>query len=69
VDSWHGGPPATDLVVDGIVGIGGRGGLRTAAHDVLDAVERLGAPTVAVDVPSGSTRRRVRSRAGPCAPT
>ena len=43
---------AADLVVDGILGIGGRGGLRAAAADV---VRRLpdDAPVVAVDVPSG----------------
>jgi hydroxyethylthiazole kinase-like uncharacterized protein yjeF len=42
-------PP--DVVVDGIVGIGGRPGLRQQA---LDAVLALaGAPMVAVDVPSG----------------
>jgi hydroxyethylthiazole kinase-like uncharacterized protein yjeF len=42
-------PP--DVVVDGIVGIGGRPGLRQPA---LDAVLALaGAPMVAVDVPSG----------------
>jgi hydroxyethylthiazole kinase-like uncharacterized protein yjeF len=40
-----------DVVVDGIVGIGGRPGLRQPA---LDAVMALaGAPVVAVDVPSG----------------
>ncbi len=41
-----------DLVVDGILGIGGRGGLREKAADV---VRRLpdDAPVVAVDVPSG----------------
>ncbi len=42
-------PP--DVVVDGIVGIGGRPGLRQPA---LDAVRALaGVPMVAVDVPSG----------------
>lgn len=42
---------APDVVVDGIVGIGGRGGLREEAARV---VERLrGIPFVAVDVPSG----------------
>lgn len=40
-----------DVVVDGIVGIGGRGGLRPAAVTVLDAL--AGVPVVAVDVPSG----------------
>jgi ADP-dependent NAD(P)H-hydrate dehydratase / NAD(P)H-hydrate epimerase len=43
----------TDLVLDGIVGIGGKPGLRTAALPHVDAVERLGVPVVAVDVPSG----------------
>lgn len=42
-------PP--DLVVDGIVGIGGRPGLRPAAAACLQALE--GVPVVAVDVPSG----------------
>ncbi|PZS20714.1 MAG: NAD(P)H-hydrate dehydratase, partial [Pseudonocardiales bacterium] len=40
-----------DLVVDGIVGIGGRGGLRGAAVELAHAAEDL--LTVAVDVPSG----------------
>jgi hydroxyethylthiazole kinase-like uncharacterized protein yjeF len=42
-----------DLVVDGIVGIGGRPGLKPEAADVLDLVERYAVPVVAVDVPSG----------------
>ncbi len=40
-----------DLVVDGIVGIGGRGGLRPAAAAVVAALD--GVPVVAVDTPSG----------------
>lgn len=40
-----------DLVLDGIVGIGGRGGLRPEAQPYA-AMERRG-PVVAVDVPSG----------------
>jgi hydroxyethylthiazole kinase-like uncharacterized protein yjeF len=40
-----------DLVVDGIVGIGGRGGLRGAAVGLADAARA--ALTVAVDIPSG----------------
>ncbi|WP_371497542.1 NAD(P)H-hydrate dehydratase [Kitasatospora sp. NBC_00374] len=40
-----------DLVLDGIVGIGGRGGLRPEAQPYAQA-ERRG-PVVAVDVPSG----------------
>ncbi len=43
--------PRPDLVVDGIVGIGGRPGLRP---DAVAALERFAdAPVVAVDVPSG----------------
>jgi hydroxyethylthiazole kinase-like uncharacterized protein yjeF len=40
-----------ELVVDGIVGIGGRGGLRPEAVAALEAVS--GVPVVAVDTPSG----------------
>jgi hydroxyethylthiazole kinase-like uncharacterized protein yjeF len=43
--------PEPDLVIDGIVGIGGRPGLRP---DAVAALEELhGVPVVAVDVPSG----------------
>ncbi|MFD3827254.1 NAD(P)H-hydrate dehydratase [Streptomyces sp. NPDC058625] len=42
-----------DLVVDGIVGIGGKGGLRPAAVPLAEAAERSGATVVAVDLPSG----------------
>ncbi|GHH07981.1 NAD(P)H-hydrate dehydratase [Streptomyces rubradiris] len=41
------------LVVDGIVGIGGKGGLRPDAARLAEAVERSGAAVVAVDLPSG----------------
>ncbi|KQW48809.1 carbohydrate kinase [Nocardioides sp. Root1257] len=44
-------PDRPEVVVDGIVGIGGRPGLRAEAHEALAAVE--GVPVVAVDVPSG----------------
>ena len=44
--------PAADLVLDGIVGIGGRGGLREKAADVVAGLPRR-ATVVAVDVPSG----------------
>jgi hydroxyethylthiazole kinase-like uncharacterized protein yjeF len=44
---------ATDLVLDGIVGIGGKPGLRSTATPHVERVERLGTPVVAVDVPSG----------------
>ncbi|WFB07918.1 NAD(P)H-hydrate dehydratase [Streptomyces sp. LX-29] len=39
-----------DLVVDGVTGIGGRGGLRAEAERLIEAVR---APVVAVDLPSG----------------
>lgn len=44
-------PVAPDVVVDGIVGIGGRPGLRENAVAALTAY--AGVPVVAVDVPSG----------------
>lgn len=43
--------PAPEVVVDGIVGIGGRPGLRPDAVAALEAY--AGVPVVAVDVPSG----------------
>lgn len=48
VDGVRGRP---DVVVDGIVGIGGRPGLRPEAEQALAAV--AGVPVVAVDTPSG----------------
>ncbi|HEY8454317.1 MAG TPA: NAD(P)H-hydrate dehydratase [Actinopolymorphaceae bacterium] len=42
-----------DLVMDGIVGIGGKPGLRPPAVEVMDLVEEYAVPVVAVDVPSG----------------
>jgi hydroxyethylthiazole kinase-like uncharacterized protein yjeF len=42
-----------DLVVDGIVGIGGKGGLRPDAVPLAAAAERSRAAVVAVDLPSG----------------
>jgi ADP-dependent NAD(P)H-hydrate dehydratase / NAD(P)H-hydrate epimerase len=41
------------LVLDGITGIGGRGGLRPAAAELLTPVAERGTPVVAVDLPSG----------------
>ncbi len=46
-------PAGADLVLDGIVGIGGKPGLRADALDHVETIERLGVPVVAVDVPSG----------------
>ncbi|WP_225836013.1 NAD(P)H-hydrate dehydratase [Streptomyces sp. NK08204] len=42
-----------DLVVDGIVGIGGKGGLRPDAERLVRVAERSRAAVVAVDLPSG----------------
>ncbi|MFH8468926.1 NAD(P)H-hydrate dehydratase [Streptomyces sp. NPDC017991] len=42
-----------DLVVDGIVGIGGKGGLRPDAAKLLDVLGEIHAAVVAVDLPSG----------------
>ncbi|MFJ3564361.1 NAD(P)H-hydrate dehydratase [Streptomyces diastaticus] len=42
-----------DLVVDGITGLGGRGGLRTGAARLAHAAEADKVPVVAVDLPSG----------------
>ncbi len=44
---------ATDLVIDGVVGISASGPLRPAAAEVFAAVESAGIPVVSVDVPSG----------------
>ncbi|MFE4218479.1 NAD(P)H-hydrate dehydratase [Streptomyces sp. NPDC056844] len=48
-----GGPGPVDLVVDGITGIGGRGGLRPEAAELVRAVTAGHAPVLAVDLPSG----------------
>lgn len=42
-----------DLVLDGIVGIGGKGGLRPAAAVLVEVVHGAGVPVLAVDLPSG----------------
>ncbi|WP_020118564.1 bifunctional ADP-dependent NAD(P)H-hydrate dehydratase/NAD(P)H-hydrate epimerase [Streptomyces canus] len=42
-----------DLVLDGIVGIGGKGGLRPDAAQLAEVAERSRAAVVAVDLPSG----------------
>ncbi|MET9733732.1 NAD(P)H-hydrate dehydratase [Streptomyces sp. NPDC006458] len=42
-----------DLVLDGIVGIGGKGGLRPEAERLTEAAGRARAAVVAVDLPSG----------------
>ncbi|MEU9084644.1 NAD(P)H-hydrate epimerase [Streptomyces sp. NPDC048357] len=45
-------PQRADLVLDGLLGIGGRGGLRPAAAALVDGIPP-GVPVVAVDLPSG----------------
>jgi hydroxyethylthiazole kinase-like uncharacterized protein yjeF len=42
-----------DLVIDGIIGISGRGALREPAAHLVAAIERAGVPVLAVDLPSG----------------
>ncbi|GAA1563250.1 bifunctional ADP-dependent NAD(P)H-hydrate dehydratase/NAD(P)H-hydrate epimerase [Kribbella hippodromi] len=44
---------SADVVLDGIVGIGGRPGLRPDALALVRLVEQQGVPIVAVDTPSG----------------
>ncbi len=46
-------PVATDLVIDGVVGISGSGSLRPDAAEVFGSVDAVGTPVVAVDLPSG----------------
>jgi len=46
-------PAATDLVIDGVIGISGTGPLRPAAADIFASVDDAGIPVVAVDIPSG----------------
>ncbi|MGX9790091.1 NAD(P)H-hydrate dehydratase [Mycobacterium sp. MMS18-G62] len=46
-------PAATDLVIDGVVGISGSGPLRPNAAEVFAAVDDAQIPVVAVDIPSG----------------
>lgn len=46
-------PSSYDLVVDGILGIGARGGLRGVARDVVSALLPHQPRVVAVDLPSG----------------
>src|SRR3954452_22605250 len=46
-------PAATDLVIDGVVGISGSGPLRPNAAEVFAAVDEAQIPVVAVDIPSG----------------
>jgi ADP-dependent NAD(P)H-hydrate dehydratase / NAD(P)H-hydrate epimerase len=46
-------PDATDLVIDGVVGISGSGPLRPNAAEVFAPVDAAHIPVVAVDIPSG----------------
>jgi ADP-dependent NAD(P)H-hydrate dehydratase / NAD(P)H-hydrate epimerase len=46
-------PAATDLVIDGVVGISGSGALRPNAAEVFAAVDDAHLPVAAVDIPSG----------------
>jgi hydroxyethylthiazole kinase-like uncharacterized protein yjeF len=44
---------AADLVLDGIIGISGRGALREPAATLVAAVSKEGVPVIAIDLPSG----------------
>lgn len=44
---------APDLIIDGLLGIGGHGGLRPQAASLANLAAELAAPVLAVDVPSG----------------
>ncbi|WP_309064907.1 NAD(P)H-hydrate epimerase [Microbacterium sp.] len=46
-------PAAYNLVVDGILGIGARGGLRGTAREAVEALLPHGPRVIAVDLPSG----------------
>lgn len=46
-------PQATDLVIDGVVGISASGPLRPGASELFADVDARGIPVVAVDLPSG----------------
>ena len=46
-------PAQTDLVIDGVVGISGKGALRPDAAEAFAAVHAAQIPVVAVDIPSG----------------
>jgi len=52
-DQGGGAVRGADAVLDGVVGIGGRGGLRPAAAALAGVARESGAVRVAVDVPSG----------------
>jgi hydroxyethylthiazole kinase-like uncharacterized protein yjeF len=45
--------PGADLVIDGIVGISGRGPLRDTAARLVAVADSAGVPVLAVDLPSG----------------
>ncbi len=51
-DTW-GALRSADFVVDGLLGIGGQGGLRSNYADLAAAAEQSPATVVAVDLPSG----------------
>jgi hydroxyethylthiazole kinase-like uncharacterized protein yjeF len=53
VDSAAAALAGADLVLDGIVGISGRGPLRAPAAAVVAQVDAAGLPVLAVDLPSG----------------
>src|SRR5258705_7931651 len=57
-------PTATDLVIDGVVGISGSGPLRPNAAEIFAAVDQAGIPVVAGHIPSGADGQN-RAPGGP----
>lgn len=53
LDTARAAVASADVVVDGIVGISGRGALRDPAPELVAAADEAGVPVVACDLPSG----------------
>ncbi len=53
VTPWQGQPPTGDLIVDGLLGTGLRGEVRSPYAEAINAINDSGLPVLAVDIPSG----------------
>jgi len=42
-----------DLIIDGLLGIGGKSAVRGSVKEAIEAINRSGVPVLAIDVPSG----------------
>lgn len=49
---WH-RTGSFDLVIDGLLGFGGRGRPRGATADLIEGSSKIDAPVIAIDIPSG----------------